>query len=201
MPLFFCPHRHILPHPREPANAQSHQPAPVRRPMSASPGQIAAHRTGGAHRTYGPHTSTIRPTHVARTADDNSTGRKNKSPHAAEDTRKPPAPRSAGRINRKSSVNMDTALDMSLLFEKHLNKRPWGRGSCSTPIRTGTERTKNSSAAITPWNIHNNRHARPFCAAKIQTFCYHAKPCRQKGFSRHGQSRKSKETEVTHRQG
>ena len=24
--------------------------------------------------------------------------------------------------------------------------------SCSTPIRTGTERTKNSSAAITPWN-------------------------------------------------
>ena len=26
--------------------------------------------------------------------------------------------------------------------------------SCSTPIWTMTERTKNSSAAITPWNIH-----------------------------------------------
>ena len=25
--------------------------------------------------------------------------------------------------------------------------------SCSTPIRTMTERTKNSSATITPWNI------------------------------------------------
>ncbi len=46
-----------------------------------------------------------------------------------------------------------------------------GRGSCSTPIRTGTERTKNSSAAITPWNIHNYQNIIVLiCGAKVGTF-------------------------------
>lgn len=53
----------------------------------------------------------------------------------------------------KKQCRIDTAEEKSLASRERLQDSG-GRGSCSTPIRTGTERTKNSSAAITPWNIH-----------------------------------------------
>lgn len=55
---------------------------------------------------------------------------------------------------QKKQCRIDTAEEKEPCKQGKTARLWGGRGSCSTPIRTGTERTKNSSAAITPWNIH-----------------------------------------------
>ena len=58
-----------------------------------------------------------------------------------------------GEQGQKKQCHVDTARNKSPAITG-MEQQGSGRGSCSTPIRTMTERTKNSSAAITPWNIH-----------------------------------------------
>lgn len=55
--------------------------------------------------------------------------------------------------DKKKQCHVDTARNKSPAITG-MEQQGSGRGSCSTPIRTMTERTKNSSATITPWNIH-----------------------------------------------